>query len=217
MRPTASRSPATTSTAALRRRFAENVEFFRLDYLDRDEVEFGPLLRRRCTRCCWLAPAGTARRPRSKRPFLDRHRLAYAVLFDQTAFRDLRGRARHGRTSPTSSSWPTPTRRSPRCAARSVSRARDAAALPRLPAPLRRRVRAREADPQGLPGRTRSRRSASMRELRDARSMDGDRAGAGAGLAHRRRQDGHRDRLIERIVERRRRPAPATTRRRSSG
>jgi adenine-specific DNA-methyltransferase len=69
--------------------FEENVEFFRLDYLDGDEVELGhcfdsihPLL--------WLAAGGRGRRPdlAADTPFLIAPESGYAVLFREEAFSD---------------------------------------------------------------------------------------------------------------------------------
>jgi adenine-specific DNA-methyltransferase len=68
--------------------FEENVEFFRLDYLDGNNVELGdcfdaihPLL--------WLAAGGKEKRPdASKAPFLIDSAGGYAVLFDEDAARD---------------------------------------------------------------------------------------------------------------------------------
>lgn len=67
--------------------FAENVEFFRLYYLDGEHVELGacfdavhPLL--------WLAAGGRGERPEANGPFLINVDCGYAVLFDEDAFRD---------------------------------------------------------------------------------------------------------------------------------
>ncbi|MCZ7589353.1 MAG: site-specific DNA-methyltransferase [Gaiella sp.] len=67
--------------------FDENVEFFRLDYLDGEEVELGacfdavhPLL--------WLAAGGRGERPEVDGPFLINPDCGYAVLFEEDAFRD---------------------------------------------------------------------------------------------------------------------------------
>ncbi len=68
--------------------FEESVEFFRLDYLDADNVEIGecfdaihPLV--------WLAAGGKAERAgRSEAPFLIDADSGYAVLFDEDAARD---------------------------------------------------------------------------------------------------------------------------------
>lgn len=69
--------------------FEENVEFFRLDYLDGDQVEVGaafenihPLL--------WLTAGGRGQRPEAKgdEPYLLAPECGYAVLFDEDALRD---------------------------------------------------------------------------------------------------------------------------------
>ena len=69
--------------------FEENVEFYGLDYLDRDRVEIGaefdaihPLL--------WLAAGARAKRPKAKQraKYLVSPECGYAVLFDDSAFRD---------------------------------------------------------------------------------------------------------------------------------
>jgi adenine-specific DNA-methyltransferase len=69
--------------------FEENVEFFRLDYLDADLVDLGlefeaihPLL--------WLAAGGKGQRPNVKRgaKFLVAPECGYSVLFDDSAFRE---------------------------------------------------------------------------------------------------------------------------------
>jgi adenine-specific DNA-methyltransferase len=69
--------------------FEENVEFFRLNYLDGDRVELGeefeaihPLL--------WLAAGSQGKRPKIKRgaKFLVAAECGYAVLFDDAAFRE---------------------------------------------------------------------------------------------------------------------------------
>jgi len=71
--------------------FEENVEFFRLDYLNPDRVELGaafdaihPLL--------WLAAGGRGPRPSTtdiSQPFFIQDEGGYAVLFDVAALRDL--------------------------------------------------------------------------------------------------------------------------------
>jgi adenine-specific DNA-methyltransferase len=69
--------------------FEENVEFFRLDYLDGDKVEIGhefdaihPLL--------WLAAGAKGKRPKRKKTdrFLITAENGYAVLFDDAEFRE---------------------------------------------------------------------------------------------------------------------------------
>ena len=69
--------------------FEENVEFFRLDYLDADQVELGhcfesihPLV--------WLAAGGRSERPslEDDASYLLAPECGYAVLFDEDAFRD---------------------------------------------------------------------------------------------------------------------------------
>jgi adenine-specific DNA-methyltransferase len=69
--------------------FEENVEFFRLDYLDGDEVELGqgfesvhPLL--------WLASGARGKRPKVGKTakYLVAEECGYAVLFDDGAFRE---------------------------------------------------------------------------------------------------------------------------------
>ncbi|MEP7224770.1 MAG: site-specific DNA-methyltransferase, partial [Actinomycetota bacterium] len=93
-RPDGSAVPTTKSYRYVDgRRFAdgfeENVEFFRLDYLDGDRVDLGlefeaihPML--------WLAAGGTGTRPKVKRgeKFLVAGECGYAVLFDDLAFRE---------------------------------------------------------------------------------------------------------------------------------
>jgi adenine-specific DNA-methyltransferase len=67
--------------------FRENIEFFRLDYLDGDRIELGdcfdsfhPVL--------WLAAGGWATRPEADGTFIVNADGGYAVLLDEDAFRD---------------------------------------------------------------------------------------------------------------------------------
>ena len=73
--------------------FEENVEFFRLDYVEGDDVELGrefssihPLL--------WLAAGARAPRPKVKegKPYLIASDCGYAVLLGDSAFREFEER-----------------------------------------------------------------------------------------------------------------------------
>lgn len=71
--------------------FEENVEFYRLDYLDPDQVELGEAFEA-IHPALWLIAGGKAPRPGDvdpSKPFYVAERAGYAILFNDTSLRGL--------------------------------------------------------------------------------------------------------------------------------